>query len=116
MAAWLFLKYYTGKKAQTEWVKATNYYPVRKSVKDELGSYLTDNPKYAESLDILLNSDGFSEPPFIGWDEIRDMLAAGFNAILDGADIEKTLTDMEEEANEIMGGERSLIYLSVDSF
>ena len=75
---------------------------MRKSVKDALGSYLTENPKYAESLDILLTSDGFSEPPFIGWNEIRDLIDAGFNAILDGADIEKTLADMEKEANEIM--------------
>ena len=102
VAAWLFLKYYTGRKAQGEWVQATNYYPVRKSVKEDISSYLAANPKYAESFDVLLNSDGYSEPPFIGWDEIRDMLNAGFNAILDGADIEKTLTDMEEEANDIM--------------
>ena len=36
LAAWLFIKYYTGTKAQTEWVQATNYYPVRKSVKESL--------------------------------------------------------------------------------
>jgi len=102
LAAWLFLKHYTNTASQTEWVKATNYYPVRKSVKENLTSYLSENPKYAESFDVLLNSEGFSEPPFIGWDEIRDMLNAGFNAILDGADIEKTLIDMETEANDIM--------------
>ena len=102
LAAWLFIKYYTGTKAQSEWVQATNYYPVRKSVKESLTSYLEDNPKYAQSFDVLLSSDGFSEPPFIGWDEIRDLLNAGFNSILDGADIEKTLMEMEEEANEIM--------------
>ncbi len=102
LAAWLFLKHYTNTASQTEWVKATNYYPVRKSVKDSLSSYLVENPKYAESFEVLLNSDGYSEPPFIGWDEIRDMLDAGFNAILDGAAIEKTLIDMEMEANDIM--------------
>jgi multiple sugar transport system substrate-binding protein len=102
LAAWLFLKYFTGKEAQSKWVQATNYYPVRKSVKDELADYREANPQYADSFDILLNSKGYFEPPFIGWDEVRDLLSAGFNAILDGADIDKTLSQMEKEANEIM--------------
>ena len=51
--------------------------------------------------DLLLGSDAKAEPPFAGYSEVRDAVAAAFNKILDGADIDATLRELDAEANEI---------------
>lgn len=50
---------------------------------------------------LLLKSDANAEPPFSGYSEVRDAVSAAFNKILDGADIDATLRDLDEEANKI---------------
>ena len=101
LAAWLFLKHMTEPGPQAEWVRASNYFPVRKSTADGLGPYFEKNPKYKSAYDILLSSDLKAEPPYAGYDEVRDAMSSAFNAILDGADVAKTLAELEVEANQI---------------
>lgn len=101
LAAWLFIRWMSGPEQQATWVRASNYFPVRKSTAAQLDDYFAENPQYEDAFEILTSSVTKAEPPFAGYDEVRDAAAAAFNAILDGADIEDTLADLNEEANEI---------------
>ena len=101
LASWIFLKWFTEPEQQARWVEVANYFPVRKSTDAGLSDYFAKDPKYKSAYDILKTSITKGEPPYSGYDEVRDAMSAAFNAILDGADIEKTLIDLEEEANEI---------------
>ncbi len=101
LAAWLLIKYLTQPGPQAKWVEATNYFPVRKSTAAQLGDYLSKNPNYKTAYDLLLGSDAKAEPPFAGYAEVRDAVSAAFNKILDGADIDATLQELDAEANKI---------------
>lgn len=101
LAAWLFIKWMSGPEQQARWVRASNYFPVRKSTASELDDYFAENPQYEDAFEILTTSVTKAEPPFAGYDEVRDAAAATFNAILDGADVAKAIADLNEEANEI---------------
>ena len=101
LAAWLLIKFLTQPEQQAKWVAATNYFPVRKSAVEQLGEYIGKNPNYKAAFDLLLSSDAKAEPPFTGYSEVRDAVAAAYNKILDGADIAATLEDLDEEANRI---------------
>ena len=74
---------------------------MRKSTAAQLGAYFSKNPNYQIAYDLLLASDAKAEPPFAGYSEVRDAVEAAFNKILDGADIDATLRDLQEEASEI---------------
>jgi multiple sugar transport system substrate-binding protein/sn-glycerol 3-phosphate transport system substrate-binding protein len=101
LAAWLLVKFLTQPGPQAKWVEATNYFPVRKSTTAQLGAYLSKNPNYKIAFDLLLGADVKAEPPFAGYAEVRDAVEAAFNKILDGAGIDSTLQQLDEEANKI---------------
>jgi multiple sugar transport system substrate-binding protein len=98
LASWLFIKFLTGKSQQAVWVRESNYFPVRASVADDLDDYFGENPQFKLAFDILTSSELTAEPPYAGYDEVRDVVSSTFNAILDGADIESALADLDEEA------------------
>jgi multiple sugar transport system substrate-binding protein/sn-glycerol 3-phosphate transport system substrate-binding protein len=101
LAAWIFVRWFTEPAQQAEWVGISNYFPVRYSVADNLSDYFAENPRYEDAFNILQTSDTKAEPPFLGYSEVRDMVNAAYNAIIDGADIDETLADLNEEANEL---------------
>ncbi len=101
LAAWIFIKWMCEPEQQARWVRISNYFPVRKSTAAALGPYLAENPQYEVAFKLLNTAGLVSNPPNAGHDEVRDAVAAAFNAILDGANIDKTLKDLDEEANEI---------------
>lgn len=101
LAAWLFVKWLTEPAQQAAWVVASNYFPVRKTTMNDLDSYFEKNPKYKDAFDLLMNVKTMAEPPYAGYDEVRDLMSAAYNEILDGGDIEKVLAAAEIEANEI---------------
>jgi phosphate/phosphite/phosphonate ABC transporter binding protein len=100
LAAWLFLKYYTEPENQAKWAEASQYFPVRASVADELGDYFAANPNYKTAFDML--KFGKFEPPVPGYDFVRAKVGEAMAAILDGADVDKTLTDLNTEANAML--------------
>ena len=100
LAAWLFVRWISAPEQQAEWVRISNYFPVRRSVANNLGDYFAQNPAYETAFNILQESDTTAEPPYAGYDEIRDLAEGAYNAILDGADIDETLAELEAEANE----------------
>jgi multiple sugar transport system substrate-binding protein len=100
LAAWLFLKYYTNPEVQADWAASSNYFPVRASVAEGLADYFAENEAYAAGFDLL--QFGVTEPPVPGYDFVRDMIEVEMAAIMDGADVQETLDDATEEANEIL--------------
>lgn len=100
LATWLFVKYYTSPEIQARWAKASNYFPVRQSVADELSDYFAQNPAYQKAFDLLKYSK--TEPPVPGYDFVRDQVEASMAAIADGADVQETLSDLTGEANDIL--------------
>lgn len=100
LAAWLFVKYYTEPEVQAEWGLASNYFPVRESAADSLTEYLAENPAYAAAFELL--PFAYSEPPVPGYDFVRDMIEQEMAAIVDGAPVQETLDDANEEANAIL--------------
>ena len=101
LAAWLFVRWFTEPAQQAEWVGISNYFPVRYSVADNLGEYLAANPSYADAFNIIQTAVTKAEPPWLGYSEVRDMVNATYNAIIDGEDVDEALADLNEEANEI---------------
>ncbi|HEX7003713.1 MAG TPA: ABC transporter substrate-binding protein [Trueperaceae bacterium] len=100
LAAWLFLKHYTSPEAQAKWARVTNYFPVRESVAENLGDYFEANPKYATAFELL--QYGTAEPATPGYDFVRDLVNEAMAAIFTGDDVEETLTDLNEESNDIL--------------
>lgn len=102
LAAWLFVKWFSEPKQQAKWTEASGgYFPVRKSAEPLIADYLAKNPKFAAAWKLLNSADLKSEPPYAGYDLVRDKMLAAYNAILDGKDIDKTLADLEQQANKI---------------
>ena len=101
LAAWIFIKWMSEPSQQAKWVEVSNYFPVRKSTAQGLGPYLEKNPNYATAFNLMKMAELKYEPPYSGYDEVRDAVAAAFNAILDGANIDKTIADLDEETNRI---------------
>lgn len=101
LAAWIFIKFLTNPDSEKQWTEASGYFPVRKSVRDSLGDYFTQNPQFKTAFDILLESDIKTEPPFASYEEVRRSVTAAFEDVLDGANVETTLQDLTKEANDI---------------
>lgn len=101
LASWLFFRWLAGREQQARWVRASNYFPVRRSVANNLSSYFKQNPQYEQAFTVLTSSETRAEPPFAGYDEVRDMAEAAFNAIIDGEDLDETIATLNTEANEV---------------
>ncbi|MFW5748628.1 MAG: extracellular solute-binding protein [Chloroflexota bacterium] len=101
LAAWIFMKYYTSPEAQADWAVASNYFPVRASVADNLTDYFADNEAYATAFDLL--QFGRTEPPVPNYDPVRDEVEVVMNTLVTRADdreIEEILAELNEFANE----------------
>jgi len=101
LAAWLFVKWFSEVPQQYRWLELSNYFPVRKSVATMMGDYFAKNPKFKDAWDLLNAATTVAEPPYAGYDPVRDAAAKAFTAILDGADVAKTLADLDVQANKI---------------
>lgn len=101
LASWLFLKWMTEPAQQRLWTELSGYFPTRASVRDSLGDYLKKEPKFAAAFNVLLSSEIVTEPPFSSYEAVRREISAAMNAVLDGADVKKTLVDLTAKANKI---------------
>jgi multiple sugar transport system substrate-binding protein/sn-glycerol 3-phosphate transport system substrate-binding protein len=100
LASWLFVKWFTEPEQQAEWAQISNYFPVRKSTAAELGDYFAQNPAYATAFGLL--KYGKVEPPVAGYDVARNKISEAYNAILEGADVQETLAQLDKDANDIL--------------
>ena len=99
LAAWIFVKWLTLPENQAQWVRISNYFPTRASTADFLGDYISENPQWGDAFNLL--QYGVFEPQLISYQGVRDAAQQAFNEIMQGADIQGTLDNLTEEANEL---------------
>lgn len=99
LAAWEFVKWFTSPEPQARWVEASNYFPTNSGAVEYLGDYNEQNPVWATALDLL--PYGKFEPQLISYQSVRDAAQEAYNAIIQGADVQATLDDLTERANEL---------------
>ena len=98
LAAWLFVKWFTEPEQNARWAKISNYFPVRISAADAMTDYFEANPVYAEAFELMPYST-YEAQWCACYEEVRRFMEDAYIAILDGADIDATLTQLEEDAN-----------------
>lgn len=99
LAAWEFVKWFTTPEVQASWVEASQYFPTNSGAVEFLGDYNAENPVYAAALDLL--QYGKFEPQLISYQSVRDAAQEAYNAIIQGGDVQTTLDDLTERANEL---------------
>jgi multiple sugar transport system substrate-binding protein/sn-glycerol 3-phosphate transport system substrate-binding protein len=99
LAGWIFLKWFTSPEVQQEWAIISGYFPTRQSASDLLTDYKAENPQWGQAVDLL--PFAYYEPQLISYQSVRDAAQAAFNEIMQGADVESTLADLTETANEL---------------
>ena len=97
LATWLFVKYYTSSDVQATWAQVSGYFPVRASAAEGLADYFEATPPYKAGFDML--EYGVTEPAVPGYDFVRDMVGEAMAAIAEGADVQATLDQLNEDAN-----------------
>lgn len=109
LAAWIWLKYYTSADPQAAWAKASNYFPTRASVAEQMDDYFAANPAYATAFEML--DYGIAEPNVPGYDFVRDEIEAVMAAIVDDptTDVAAALTAFNEVANGILADQLAQI-------
>jgi multiple sugar transport system substrate-binding protein/sn-glycerol 3-phosphate transport system substrate-binding protein len=101
-AAWLFLKWMSEPAQQAEWVRVSNYFPVRRSTAAGLSDYLKANPVFAQAFDLLSTGTEKSEPGLPGYEQVRDAITTAYQQIIDGADVAQTLTAVQKKADKAL--------------
>lgn len=99
LAAWEFVKWFTSPEPQARWVEASGYFPTNSGAVEFLGDYNEQNQVWATALDLL--QYGKFEPQLISYQSVRDAAQEAYNAIIQGADVQSTLDDLTERANEL---------------
>ena len=92
-------KRYTSPEVQADWVRASSYFPTRSATSEFLGDYISENPQWGAALELLRY--GKFEPQLISYQGVRDAAEQAYNEIMQGADIQATLDNLTEEANEL---------------
>ncbi len=101
-AAWLFLKWMSEPAQQAEWVRVSNYFPVRRSTAAGLADYLKANPVFAQAWELLNNGVERSEPGLPGYEQVRDAVTAAYQQVIDGADIGQTVAALQKKADKAL--------------
>lgn len=97
LAAWLFLKWFTEPEQQARWVRASNYFPARRSTARELDTYFAENPRYRTVYDLL--DYGRSEPSVAGYQAVRRLIEEAMVEVAQGGKVDVVLPRLEREAN-----------------
>jgi peptide/nickel transport system substrate-binding protein len=98
LASWLFLKWFTSSENNARWAKISGYFPVRSSAAASLTDYFTENPTFKTAFD-LLKYGTFEAQWCACYEDVRRKMATAYSAILDGADIDATLAQLQTDAN-----------------
>ena len=100
LASWLFLKWFTAPEQQARWVKASNYFPVRRSTAAQLTGYFEENPRYGKAYGFL--DYGKAEPSVPGYEAVRRKIEEAMVEVAQGGEIFPVLQRLEEEANLVL--------------
>ncbi|GCE31817.1 ABC transporter substrate-binding protein [Dictyobacter alpinus] len=103
--AWDYLKFLTGKEANSTFVQKTGYLPIRQSVYNspELQAYYAKTPARKVGSDQINNAFVASIQP--GWQKCRDVITNGYTSVLNGQSTsDAALTKMEQQCNDALNG------------
>ncbi len=101
LAAWLFIKWFSDPKQQAQWTHVSRYFPVRKSAEPLIKDLLDGDARFAAAWSVLKTARLKAEPPYAGYDLVRDAITAAYSKILDGADIDATLAALQAQADKL---------------
>ena len=101
LAAWLFIRWFSEPKQQARWAHVSMYFPVRRAAEPMIRDLLEANPKFAVAWNILKTANLRAEPPYAGYDLVRDAITAAYSKVLDGADADSTLVDLQAQADKL---------------
>jgi multiple sugar transport system substrate-binding protein len=80
LASWIFLKYLTSPEMQKQWIQYSGSYPTRKDALYLLKEYRTDNPHWAQGINLLRY--GMVDPIHPSWEIIRQAVGDAFEALI----------------------------------
>lgn len=101
LAAWLFIKWFSEPQQQAQWAHVSKYFPVRKSAEQPIADLLDADPNFAAAWKILKVGSLKSEPPYAGYDLVRDAITAAYSKVLDGANVDETLAALQVQADKL---------------
>lgn len=101
LAAWLFIRWFSEPKQQATWTHVSLYFPVRRSAEPLIQDIFKADPPFAVAWNLLKSADLKAEPPFAGYDLVRDAISAAYSRILDGAEVDSTLAALQAQAQKI---------------
>ena len=102
LAGWEFIKWFTSPEQQAQWDAISGYFPTRAGTVEYLSDYISESPtgtQYEEALDLL--QYGAYEPQLISYQAVRDQAQEAYNIIMQGGDVQETLDNLTETANEL---------------
>jgi multiple sugar transport system substrate-binding protein/sn-glycerol 3-phosphate transport system substrate-binding protein len=97
LAAWLFLKWFTEPDQQARWVRASGYFPARRSTAAGLEGYFAENPHFQVAYGLL--DYGKIEPTAPGYETVRRLIQNAMVDAMDGAQLEPLLSRLTRAAN-----------------
>jgi multiple sugar transport system substrate-binding protein len=101
LAAWLFIKWFSDPKQQAQWTRVSYYFPVRKSTAPLIQDLLDKDPRFSTAWSLLQNATLKAEPPYAGYDLVRDAITSAYSKIIDGANVDTTLADLQKQADKL---------------
>ena len=103
LASWLFARWMLKPEIQTQWVKATGMFPLRKSSIKDLEGYASSHPQWAKAVALLGKAD--IEPQKASWRTVKHVLADGtysiFRLNLPTGDVPSVLEQMQATADDL---------------
>ncbi|MHB8629781.1 MAG: extracellular solute-binding protein [Aggregatilineales bacterium] len=102
LASWLFIRWFSEAEQQSAWAAASSYFPVRKSASALMTDFLAKNAAYKAGLNLLVDTK--AEPPFGGYQAVRDDASNAFNDILDGANVKQRFSQLDTKADQDLAG------------
>jgi len=100
VAVWLWLREFLKPVNQAQFVRLTNYVPVRLSTMNLLDDYRKKNPQF-DIIRELMKTAGSETPPSASYEEVRGLMKDALAEILSGADYVQIMQDLNEEANRL---------------
>jgi ABC-type glycerol-3-phosphate transport system substrate-binding protein len=101
LAAWLFIRWFSEPRQQAQWTHVSLYFPVRKAAEPLIRDLLDADANFAAAWTMLKTAHLRSEPPFAGYDLVRDAVSAAYNRVLDGADVDRALAALQAQGEKI---------------
>ncbi len=100
LAAWLLLRWLAAPEQQAEWAQATGDLPAQAAALAELDGLLSELPAFERALELLPFAR--TEPYYAGYATTRSVIEEALAQIIEGADAEETLLDLDDEVNALL--------------